>query len=85
MDDEHKLSFDKKNLMRMHIENMLETNAELECLAFDDGYNETVGQCRPVRMSKSFSDITYKLERDSIKHFDEKMWSLYRSKLWQIK
>ena len=110
---------------------MLKNNAEIEYLAFDDGYIETTRQHRDIRMLKSFSDITYKhicsfvfvgkivsyfashtykymheknclLEyksatgylsafnnyfvmsikvRDSIKPFDEKMWTKYRCKL----
>eukprot|EP00957_Ditylum_brightwellii_P083881 6375355-Ditylum_brightwellii.AAC.1 len=60
MNDEHKLSFDKKNLMRMHIDYMLKNNAEVEYLAFDDSYIETVWQRRAIRMPKSLSDITYK-------------------------
>eukprot|EP00957_Ditylum_brightwellii_P161548 12300114-Ditylum_brightwellii.AAC.1 len=60
MDDEHKLSFDKKNSTRMQVEYMLKNNAEVECLVFDDGYIEAVGWRRAVRMPKSFSDITYK-------------------------
>eukprot|EP00957_Ditylum_brightwellii_P132531 10107084-Ditylum_brightwellii.AAC.1 len=59
MNDEHKLSFDKENLMRMHVDYMLKNNAEVEYLAVDDGYIETVGWRRDVRMPKSFSDITY--------------------------
>eukprot|EP00957_Ditylum_brightwellii_P049082 3724355-Ditylum_brightwellii.AAC.1 len=71
--------------MRMHSDYMVKNNTEVECLAFDDSYIETVGWRRDVRMTKSFSDITYKHVRDSIKPFDEKMWTKYRGKLWQMK
>eukprot|EP00957_Ditylum_brightwellii_P014524 1093335-Ditylum_brightwellii.AAC.1 len=59
MNDEHKSSFDKKNSLRMHVDYMLKNNAEVECLAFDDGYIETAGWHRAIRMPKSFLDITY--------------------------